>query len=132
LDCVMAVDMQVTGGLHGQVERAVPAELRQHVVEEPDPGGDVHLPGAVEVDLDEDPGLLRAALDAPLASHFPISFSAARNAAISSGVPTLTRSHSGGPTSRISTPRSSSASQTPRRSPNRPNSTKFASESATS
>ena len=54
------------------------------------------------------------------------------NAVISSGVPIDTRSQPSGPVSRISTPRSSRPCQTACRSANRPNSTKFASLSATS
>ena len=65
LDRVVAVDVQVAGGLGGQVERAVLPELGQHVVEEPDAGGHVDLAGAVEVDLDEDLGLLGPPLDPP-------------------------------------------------------------------
>ena len=53
------------------------------------------------------------------------------NAVMSCGVPTDTRSHPSGPTSRIRTPRSSRPCQIACRSSNRPNSTKFASESAT-
>ena len=56
---------------------------------------------------------------------------ASRNAAISAGVPTLTRSQAAGPVSRISTPLSSSACQIACRSANSPNRTKLASESAT-
>src|SRR5690606_36502705 len=130
LDGVVGVDVQVALSLDGQVEQPVLAELRQHVVEEPDPGGHVHHARAVEVDLDLDGRLLRRALDAAYAAHRTPS-RAARKAAISSPVPIDTRSHSGGPTSRMSTPLASSASQTARRSGKRPNSTKFASESAT-
>src|SRR5690606_37886565 len=126
LDRVVAVDVQSAGGLDGQVEQSVLAELGEHVVEEADSGRHVHPTGAIEVDLDQHGGLLGAALDATNAAHcvaFEAVVRAERNAAISAEVPTLTRSHSGGPTSRISTPCSSIASQTRRRSANVPNST---------
>ena len=138
LDRVVAVDVQVALGLDGQVEQAVLAELVEHVVVEADAGGDVDLPGAVEIDLDEDLGLLGGALDAAHAAHChrwsPSSAArtASRNASFSSGVPAVTRSQPGRPTSRTSTPCSSSACQTACASANRPNRTKLASESATS
>ena len=59
------------------------------------------------------------------------SVSACLNVAISSGVPIETRSQPSGPTSRISTPRSSSPCQTACRSAKVPNNAKFASLSAT-
>lgn len=65
LDGVVGVDVQVALGLHGEVEETVAAQLVEHVVVEPDAGGDVGPAGAVEVDLDQDRGLLGGALDAP-------------------------------------------------------------------
>ena len=88
--------------------------------------------GAVDLELDEDVALLGRALHARGPAHAVTSSSAARNAAFSSGVPTLTRSQPCGPVSRIRTPRSSSPCQTACRSGKCPNSTKFASLSATS
>src|SRR5690606_23404146 len=108
------------------------AELGQHVVEEADTGTDLDPPGAVEVDLDQHRRLLGGALDAPdPGPAHSTSSSAALKAAISSGVPIDTRSHPGGPTSRISTPRSSRPPDAARRTGKCPKRTKFASESAT-
>src|SRR5690606_29375846 len=163
---VVGVDVQVALGPHGQVEQPVLGELVEHVVVEADAGGDVGDPGPVEVDLDQDLGLLGGAFDAAGAAHgggvlrwwlgwvgaagrlspggrrgrgarpgsggHPVTWSnASRKADISSGVPMVVRSHAGGPTSRISTPRSSMPRKTAVRSGNSPNMTKFASESAT-
>ncbi|WP_331450866.1 hypothetical protein [Streptomyces prasinus] len=71
---MVRVDVEVALGLHGQVEQTVPADLVEHVVVETDPGGDLRLAGAVEVDLDEDRGLLRRPLDASYAAHALCSF----------------------------------------------------------
>ncbi len=72
----------------------------------------------------------RAVLRSPTAVA-ATSTNACLNAAISAGVPTLTRSQGAGPDSRMSTPRSSRPCQTACRSANSPNNTKLASESAT-
>ena len=64
LDGVVRVDVGVALGLHGEVDQRVPGERVEHVVVEPDAGGDVGAAGAVEVDLDEDLGLLGLPLDA--------------------------------------------------------------------
>src|SRR5689334_9493688 len=116
LDRVVGVELDVARGVHRQVEGAVLAERVQHVVEERDAGGDVGLPGAVEVDLDDDLRLLGDPFHAPHSCHYSVSFSTAsnstlspatcRNASFSSGVPIVTRSRCAMPTSRISTPRS--------------------------
>jgi len=105
----VAVDVQVALGLDGQVEQAVLGELVQHVVEEPDAGGDVRLAGAVEVYLDQDAGLARGALDSADPAHKDAPFPrllrpaepsiAFKNAVVSSGVPALTRSMPGRPMS---------------------------------
>ena len=89
--------------------------------------------GAVEIDPDLDAGLRGLALQLgdPCCSSTPSSSTSSRaflNAAISSGVPAETRSHPSGPTTRISTPRSSRPCQTACRSANRPNRTKLASD----
>ena len=69
LDGVVGVDVQVTGGLDGEVDQRVPGERDEHVVVEADPGRDVVAPGAVEVDLDEDLGLAGLALHPRCAAH---------------------------------------------------------------
>src|SRR5260370_21109676 len=128
----MRVDLGVALGPHGQVEAAVLAQLGQHVIEERHAGADLDHPEAVQVGLDHDLRLLGEPLPPRHSVHeLSTSSRAARNAAISAGVPTVTRSQRGGPTSRTSTPRSSSPCQTVRRDSNSPNSTKFSSESAT-
>ena len=50
LDRVVGVDVEVAGGLHGEVEAAVPAELAEHVVVEREAGRDLGRARAVEVD----------------------------------------------------------------------------------
>src|SRR5580704_13398744 len=108
------------------------AQLGQHVVEERHTGADLDDADAVQVELDHDLCLAGQPFHPGHSVHVVSTSSRAeRNAAISSGVPTVTRSQRGGPTSRTSTPRSSSACQISRREPNSPNSTKLASESAT-
>ena len=54
----------ISFGAHDQIDEPVLAELGKHVVEERDTGVDLHRPGAVDVELDEDRRLLRRALDA--------------------------------------------------------------------
>src|SRR6516225_4699343 len=132
LDGVVRVDLDVALGPHGEVEAAVLAQLGQHVVEEGHAGADLDHPDAVQVELHHD---LRLAGE-PLHPCHPVHCSSTSsradlNAAISAGVPTVTRSQRGGPTSRTSTPRSSSPCQTARRESHSPNSTQLASESAT-
>ena len=56
---------------HGQVEAGVAAQRRQHVVVERHTGVDVNLPGAVEVELDDDVGFLGAALNSRAACCCP-------------------------------------------------------------
>ncbi len=58
LDGVVGVDVQVAVGLHRQVEQAVRPSCVEHVVVEADAGRTSTLAGAVEVDLDDDLGLL--------------------------------------------------------------------------
>ena len=58
LDGVVALDLDVALGPHGQVEAGVAAQRRQHVVVERHTGVDVNLSGAVEVELDDDVGFL--------------------------------------------------------------------------
>ncbi|BCI88773.1 hypothetical protein NIIDMKKI_39790 [Mycobacterium kansasii] len=61
---MMRFDVDVAGGTHRQVEAGVTAQRRQHVVVERHPGVDVDLPGAVEIQFDDDVGFARAPFDA--------------------------------------------------------------------
>src|SRR3984885_9007956 len=140
LNRVVGVDLGVALGADGEAEAAVLAELVEHVVEERDAGLDLDRARAVEVDLDQQLRLLGLADHAAhpaaggellVAAHWPsTSVSASRNALISCGVPTVTRSHPAGPVSLISTDRSSRLCQILCRSSNVPNRTKLASLSA--
>src|SRR5207247_7416631 len=99
---------------HGQVEAAVLAQLGQHVVEERHAGADLHHPDAVQVEFHHDLRLVGE----PFHPRHPVhqlstSSRADLNAAISSGVPTVTRSQRGGPTWPTGPPRSRSTSHTP-------------------
>ena len=60
---VVRLDVDVARGVHAEVEAGVAAERGQHVVEERHAGGDVDDAGAVEVELDDDVGLLGLAFD---------------------------------------------------------------------
>src|SRR5215469_13182268 len=100
---VVRVDLDVAFGPDRQPEAAVLAELGEHVVEERDAGLDIDGGGAVEVELDKQLRLLGLAGHAPDPGHSPSTFvSAALNAAVSCGVPTVTRSQPSGPVLRIS------------------------------
>src|SRR5690606_4597057 len=133
LDRVVRVDVGVTRRDDLEVDERVLAQRREHVVVERDGRRDLGPTRPVEVELDEHARLGRRALDARGALHSPAtSTRACRKARISSPVPIDTRSQPSGPVSRMSTPRSNNASQTECRSSNAPNSTKFASDSATS
>jgi hypothetical protein len=59
----MAVNMQVTLGLDGQIECGMARQLIKHVVEKADAGRKLALPAAVEIDDDTDLRLLRFAHD---------------------------------------------------------------------
>ena len=63
LDGVVAFDLDVALGAHGQVEAGVAAQRGQHVVEERHAGVDVDDAGAVEVEFDDDVGFLGLAFD---------------------------------------------------------------------
>src|SRR6185437_10493043 len=134
LDGVVRVYLDVAVRADPQVNAAVLAELAQHVVEERHAGRDIAGTRAVEVEFDFHPGFLGRAPHqrrpvAHRAGHVSTASSACLNASFSSGVPMLTRSQPGGPTSLTRTPRSSSACQIARRRSNVPNSTKLVSDS---
>ena len=48
LDRVVLIDLQVAGGLDGQIEGRVLGQQREHVIEEADAGGDLRLAAAVQ------------------------------------------------------------------------------------
>ena len=60
---VVLVDVQVAGDANAQIDAAVPAELLQHVVEKPQAGVDVGLPGPVQVEANGNLGFVGGALD---------------------------------------------------------------------
>ena len=118
LDGVVPFDLDVAFGAHGQVEAGVGAQCGEHVVVERDTGVDVHLPGAFEVELDDDLGFFGSALDAcatagsheapngwanSVAANFAL---ADRNASFSAASPIVVRRCPEMPTSRIRTPAS--------------------------
>ena len=63
LDRVVLVDVQVAGGLDGQIDGGVLGQQRQHVVEEADAGGDLRLAAAVQRQFQVDVGFRRLAVD---------------------------------------------------------------------
>ena len=63
-----AFDLDVALGAHGQVEAGVAAQRGQHVVVERHTGVDVNLPGAVEVEFDDDVGFFGGAFNAGAAA----------------------------------------------------------------
>ena len=71
LDGVMRLDLDIALGAHGEVEAGVAAQRCEHVVIERDAGVDVDLPGAVEVEFDDDLGFLGAAFDTRTPGCFP-------------------------------------------------------------
>ena len=68
-DRVVLIDVQIALGLHGQIDRRVLGQQRQHVVEEADAGGDLALARAVEIQLEADLGLGGLAIDGGGAGH---------------------------------------------------------------
>ncbi len=70
LDGVVPFDLDIALGAHGQVEAGMSAQCGQHVVVERHTGVDVDLPGAVEVQLDDDVGFFGASLDTRAAGRF--------------------------------------------------------------
>ena len=65
---VVEVDMQVAPGAHLDVDQRMAAELFHHVIEEPDPGGDIIRPRPVEVHFDENVGFVGFPSD-PASTH---------------------------------------------------------------
>ncbi len=69
LDRVMGIDVQIALGLDGEVDEAVLAQQREHMIEEADAAGDVGLAGAVEVEGEVDFGFAGLAAKLCGASH---------------------------------------------------------------
>src|SRR5258705_12739715 len=107
LDGVVALDLDVALGAHGQVEAGVAAERGQHVVVERHAGVDVDDAGAVEVEFNDDGGFLGLAFDfrATVFAHCaPISALALSSASFSSANPVVARRYPRMPTSRMRMP----------------------------
>ncbi len=68
-DRVVLIDVQIALGLHVQIDRRVLGQQREHVIEEADAGGNLALPGAVEIQLDADFGFGGFAIDGGGARH---------------------------------------------------------------
>jgi hypothetical protein len=66
-DRVVRVDMEITLGLHAEVDQTVPCHLIEHVVEEWHPGVELGPTTAIEIQRDLDAGLERLARDPRLA-----------------------------------------------------------------
>src|SRR5689334_21221827 len=139
---VVRVDLDVALGADSEAKAAVLAQLVEHVVEERDAGFHVDRAGSVEVELDEELGLLGLAGHPAdpgtgrarargVAHRLRSSFRACLKASFSAGVPTETRSQPLGPVLRMRTPRSSRPCQTASRSLKTPKRMKLASLSAT-
>ena len=68
-DGVVAVDMEIPRAADREIEQRVPGEEREHVVEEPQAGGDVGLARAVEGNREDDRGFAGLAGDGGGAVH---------------------------------------------------------------
>ena len=60
---MMVIDVQVAGGLDGQVDQGVAGQEIEHVVEKADPGRDRCRAAAVEIERDRDVGFVGGAFD---------------------------------------------------------------------
>ena len=60
---VMGINVQIALHLDIQIDERVPGQKMEHVIEEPDAGGDVSLAGAIEVDADADLRFVGLAVD---------------------------------------------------------------------
>jgi hypothetical protein len=63
LDRMVKINMQIALGLDAQVKAAVPGKGIEHMVEKPDPGRDLGLASAIQINRDLDLGLLGFAKD---------------------------------------------------------------------
>src|SRR5688500_9169473 len=88
-DGVMSIYMQIPLCLHGQVEQPMHSQMGQHVIEKPDPSGDLILAQAIQVQPDIDLCLICLTCYFN-GSHAP-SFNACISLSVSSGLPTLMR-----------------------------------------
>jgi len=109
LDGVVAVDVEIPLAADRQIDERMPGEEGEHVVEEPETGGDVGNTRAVEVGREDDRGLGGLAGDGSCAVHGGVMCvegvvddqdwarippRQARKASISASVPTVIRSPS--------------------------------------
>src|SRR5574337_753024 len=90
---MVTVDVQVAGRLDLEVDQPVARDLVEHVVEEADAGGELRLPGAVDIDAHPDLRLLRVAADVggAMVHLYRLVFNAFSICTFSSGVPTVRR-----------------------------------------
>ena len=63
LDRVMGVDVQIALGFDVQIDQAVAGDLVEHVVEEGQPGGELGVARAIQIDARPNPGFQSVALD---------------------------------------------------------------------
>ena len=82
-------DVEITFRIDLQIERAVTREELEHVIQEPDAGGDPVTAAPLERQRHSNPGLGRLAIDHP-ASH-NISSMASRQRRVCSTMPVVTR-----------------------------------------
>ncbi len=68
-DGVVLIDVQIALCLHVQINRRVLRQQREHVVEEPDAGGNLALPGAIEIQLNANLGFSGFTIDGGSAGH---------------------------------------------------------------
>ena len=91
LNHVVIVDLQVPPGRDLEIEKRMPGQRFEHVVDERHTGSDLEPAAAVQIQLDPDlclPGLTR---HAACSAHRSISSTASRKRFISSSVPTEMR-----------------------------------------
>jgi hypothetical protein len=93
LDGVVRVHPEIAGCLDVEIDQGMPRQLRQHVVEESDPGPDPPDTGPVEIDGDPDGGLSGRTLGACLAGHGSSSSSAWMNRSASEPMRAVARNH---------------------------------------
>jgi hypothetical protein len=67
LDGVVLIDMEISLGADFDVDERMAGELLQHMIEEPDPGGDIGKASPIEIHPDLDVGFLGLACNGALA-----------------------------------------------------------------
>jgi hypothetical protein len=66
---MMLIDVQIAFGVNREIERGVLRQQREHMVKEPDAGGEAALARAVEREFQMDLGLGSFAIDGRSARH---------------------------------------------------------------